>query len=367
MVSENVEVVAVWRDEITGDILKTQKTIEELKGTTRRVTTTTADLTKKQKKLTQSIKETTGKIKPFRMELLSVMFGAAAVSGALFGILQPSIDIVGTFDILKDALAVTFLPTAFKVQEWALDLFNTLTNLNPTIAEGIGDATLLTGGFFALLSLEATLGLFWDGMINKTGIMEGSVLKVNTALGLLSKALVIPLVLKGFDEVKTGETIAALSNFLAAAGFLIKTGPLKTVILGASLALSTADRIAYGKHATLIDYMRDAAVGGYIGWTIGGPWGAGIGVLATLFVNTVLSGKGGIAGEGEPFRVNLPSPSQVPAGVQAGPIIPNFAITSNVNVTNQPNIQIDWDALLPEIIRRTNETITTQIGNLSRR
>ena len=309
-------------------------------------------------KANKNFKDILKTTKPFRMELLSVMFGAGALAGALGALLAPSFEAVDAFGILSDALEVTFLPTALRVQDWALGFFNTITNLNPLIKEGLGDGILWTAGFLALLSFEAQLGLFFDGLTMK-------VTSLKFAISAIPKAIAITALFSGFNEISEGNILTGATRILTGLGFIVPAGGLRNITLGAALAVSMYETISTGKSKDFVSLLNDALLAGYIGWAIGGPWGAGLGVLATLFVDTVL--KKGAVIPSEPFRVNLPQPSQLPAGVQAGPIVPNFAITSNVDVTTQPNIAIDWESILPDIQRQFNETITTQIGNLSRR
>src|SRR3990167_9511525 len=72
---------------------------------------------KQMKKVASTSKDGARALKPFRMELLGVLFGAQMVSSAMRNLLVPSFEAFGIFDIFASMLTVFFIPAAATVLE----------------------------------------------------------------------------------------------------------------------------------------------------------------------------------------------------------------------------------------------------------
>ena len=108
---------------------------------------------------------TTG-FRGFKMELLSVMFGAQMVAGAMWGLLKPALQAAGIFDIFSSILLVTFLPIAlFLLEKVILPLMNAFMNLSPSIQMIIGAFVLVAGVIATVISVGAALLLFFGGLM----------------------------------------------------------------------------------------------------------------------------------------------------------------------------------------------------------
>ena len=104
-------------------------------------------------------------LRGFKMELLSVMFGAQMVAGAMFGLIRPALEAVGFFDLLGATLQLLFIPVAMALLELLLPLFTWVMNWSDATKMMVGKVVLLVAGLATLLAIGASLMLFVGGMI----------------------------------------------------------------------------------------------------------------------------------------------------------------------------------------------------------
>jgi len=126
----------------------------------------------------------------FKMELLSVMFGAQMVAKSMWGLLKPAMEAVGIFDLLNTTLLIFFLPTAQKLQQALLPILQWFWEADPIIKDAIGMFILLIGVFASLLATTAALALFGAGLTTLAagfGLSAGALL---LTLGLVAIAVV---------------------------------------------------------------------------------------------------------------------------------------------------------------------------------
>lgn len=144
-------------------------------------------------------------LRGFRMEMLGVMFFGMAMSKMFSGLLKPSLETVGVFQLLKETLTILFLPIAIKVFGFFAKLLEFVSNLSPetklmigkfvlfglaigtvlfligTLALGIGSIILAFSGFFTIIDK-----LIPD--VEAFGVNLSSIFEVGLGVGLLGKA-----------------------------------------------------------------------------------------------------------------------------------------------------------------------------------
>lgn len=138
----------------------------------------------KTKMKTNNAKQSLGR---FKMELLGIMFFGMAMVGMFTGMLQPALDAFGVFDLFGMMLLLLFLPTAEKVNEKMLTMFDRVSNLNDPTKEMIGNLTLLglAIGFVLFVGGQLFLGLDSLGKLYKVLISwEVLTIAVNKLLAM---------------------------------------------------------------------------------------------------------------------------------------------------------------------------------------
>ena len=103
-------------------------------------------------------------MKVFRMELLSVMFFGMAIQKSMEGLLKPSMDAVGIFDIWGTTLKILFLPAAFLVLGFVLSLQQFLLGLPEPVQGVISGFALLLLGLGTALFIFGQVGLGISGL-----------------------------------------------------------------------------------------------------------------------------------------------------------------------------------------------------------
>ena len=148
----------------------------EMRGQQRTITTTTQGLLKNHKAVEKQVmvggkyrtvmKSQSDVAARFKMELLGVMFLGMAMSKAFKSLLDPSLKMVGVFDIITVTLQMLFLPIALVILGWAIIFMNKVGAL--------GEQTKLAIGWFVLF-----------------GFILGTVMMVfgQVALGVVSLAI----------------------------------------------------------------------------------------------------------------------------------------------------------------------------------
>lgn len=127
----------------------------------------------------------------FRMEMLSVMFFGMAMQRFFKGLLQPALELAGVFNVIRDTLAIFFLPTALMILNWVLKLQNFLLSLSPTIQKWVGVLVLAA---FALGSVLFFIGMFTlgiGGLLTAFGGLAAAIIGfIASPIALLIAALV---------------------------------------------------------------------------------------------------------------------------------------------------------------------------------
>ncbi len=134
-------------------------------------------------RLANRFRNMTHGMRGFRMEMLGVMFFGMGMDKFFSGLLKPTLDLVGAFDVMNTTLAIGLLPTGIALltnvflpfQDWFLSqgplvqeligtfivfgaIIGKITFLVGMFALGLGSLALVLGGMFLPL-------LIWAGMI----------------------------------------------------------------------------------------------------------------------------------------------------------------------------------------------------------
>ena len=129
--------------------------------------------------------------KKFNMELLSVMFLAMGVAGAITTMLNPSFQAVGIFSLWGETMKVLFLPVALGVLYFMLMVSKLFMNLPAPVKEVIGAILLVVKVMIALLGVFAAvkLGLFGLMLMFKVTTV-GALMTALAPFALIAVALV---------------------------------------------------------------------------------------------------------------------------------------------------------------------------------
>lgn len=99
-------------------------------------------------------------LRGFRMEMLGVMFFGMSMQRLFMGLLQPSLELVGAFELFSDALGILFLPVALDVlEDFAIPFLNWVTSIPEPLQRFIGWLVLGGAVLGALLFVVGTLAL----------------------------------------------------------------------------------------------------------------------------------------------------------------------------------------------------------------
>ena len=153
-------------------------------------------ITKTTEKFAESIKKTTSNIKPFRMELLSVMFGAQMVRNAMFDLLRPAMEATGIFEIFGATLKLFFLPIAIDLMNTLLPVLTAIMNAPPWVKELVGAFTLFIGITAGLVALAAAFALLHAGLVATAVTFSTTALPLLAIIAGIALLIVAVLLIK---------------------------------------------------------------------------------------------------------------------------------------------------------------------------
>ena len=104
-------------------------------------------------------------LKGFKMEMLGVMFFGMAMQRMFTGLLKPSAQLVGLFDLWKTTLQVLFLPLSLLLMNFLMPLFIWLMSLDDGTKLFIGKLVLLGAAIGTILFVVGTLALGIGSMV----------------------------------------------------------------------------------------------------------------------------------------------------------------------------------------------------------
>lgn len=113
----------------------------------------------------QNVRKLAVQLHPFRMELLGVVFAAAAVQRVLTGLLNPAMQLIDAFVGWTTGLQLLFLPAAQDVQQWGLDFLDTVLKIDPAMQTIINKVTELGFAIVILIGTFAAFGLGYNAFL----------------------------------------------------------------------------------------------------------------------------------------------------------------------------------------------------------
>lgn len=168
-------------------------------------------------RLAVRIRKLTHGFRGFRMEMLGVMFFGMGIQKFFAGLLRPTLDLVGAFDVMNTAMAIGLLGTGQKLLGWALGFSDWMTDQSPLMQHMIGEFTLWGGIIGAVTFL---IGMFALGIGSIIQAFNGAlvvILVVGGALFLIALAIGGLIFLwKNWDRIsaKTKKIIFAVAAVL---------------------------------------------------------------------------------------------------------------------------------------------------------
>ncbi len=192
------------------ELFQPQKQFKELENKTGQLNQRFRKLGQTGQRIGRGFRFLTTGFKGFRMELLSVMFGAQMVSRAMFGLLKPAMQVVGIFELFGSMLTVLFLPIAlWLLENFIIPLVTWFMDLDPSIQLVIGAFVLFAGVLAIVVSVGAALLLFIGGIVLMFSSLGGPVIMAIVAgFGLFIVAILVII------AVFVLLWIAAKENFL---------------------------------------------------------------------------------------------------------------------------------------------------------
>ena len=239
--------------------------------------------------------------KPFRMELLSVMFGAQMVSRAITGLFRPALEMAGVFEILGIGLAVFFLPAVMALLTPLMDLVNWFISLPEPVKLMIGALLGVVAAFFTFLSVEAAFKLFFDGFLRGASeagtALDGLKVKAQEFASYAGKAYAVTLVFGGVKEIGEGKILSGTAELLKGAGIFAITMGGKNKAFGgwmltAGLVLDMADKAVNKQKINSAEIVSLLVQAGIAGFAFGGWWGTGFAIIVTLVLTDIIFKSG---------------------------------------------------------------------------
>jgi len=189
-----------------------------------------------QERLDMQWKKMQGSARGLTMALLSTLFFARMMSGAMFGMLKPAAQALGIFDLFQTLLVLLFLPIMLQLLPHFLDLFNYLADLSPETKILIGWIVLLAGAFFTFLGAFISLALPVTAWLAQLGGMPAGITALKTAVaGFLPTALSLETILGGL----VGFAGKSITLYFAVKG-------IQDVIAGGQRAVTGVLELLYG-------------------------------------------------------------------------------------------------------------------------
>jgi len=170
----------------------------------------------------------------FRMEMLSVMFGAMALRRVISGMMRPALKTAGVFETWGAVMEILFLPFALFLQKALIPLIDIVASLPEEVR-------LLIGAFMALAVAGLTLGIIWAQLAmlaGSLGFASVSAMVASAATSIASTAVGLAgAVTTALSGLAT--TVASIAGTIAS----VLSAPIVAaiaVVVGAVLLLNEA-------------------------------------------------------------------------------------------------------------------------------
>lgn len=112
------------------------------------------------------VETTVQEMRPFRFELLSVMFAGMALQRAFSSLTRTSKQWMGVMDVFSKSLGILFLPIANQMLTWALKFMDWVSGLQPEQKKAINLFVGLAGILGTIAMFIAQVGLAYAGLIS---------------------------------------------------------------------------------------------------------------------------------------------------------------------------------------------------------
>jgi len=204
-------------------------------------------------------------LRKLTMQMLGLMFFGMAMERFFKGLIGPSLELVGVFDLWNTVLGIMFLPTALQVNDILLSISNVLLSLHPPLQEAIGSFALLGMGLGNILSVVGQLALGIGALTLAWGTFTTIVLPFLGWVTLVS-LLIIGLITiwKNWNSISTSTKILIAGLGFVLASLIIFISPVAAAIVGIAVAILILMAIIknWGK---ITDWIKDK-------WTIAITW-----------------------------------------------------------------------------------------------
>lgn len=220
-------------------LINLQESLEKIRRGGGKVDTALARVNKQINKSTKGAKGVALQFKRFKFELLGVLFFGMAVQRFMTGLLKPSLEVAGVFEILNDTLAILFLPTASNVSEVLLEISDIILSLPEPIQRIIGDFVLLGAGAGTLFSAfgQLALGLASVKIAFGVTIAEMALFLGKAALVAIAVEGLI-ILFENWDEITTDIKFVLGLLLAAVAALAIALGaPFVAIVAGITAAI----------------------------------------------------------------------------------------------------------------------------------
>lgn len=360
MTTEVIQIVTEMIDNVTGQVTKINKSIQNMNG----VVTESTNVIRKNKQGLETYNTTTNKVTSglhrFQMQWLSILFFGMAINRMFNGLIKTSLEWVGINELMTTTLGVFFLPVAEQLLEFLLPIFDWFMNLPEPVQKVIGWFVVFAaviGGLLSVLGQFALglAGIQWltaasgIGKIGTAASTAAGASGVGALLSILQKVAGIGLITVSFalaisslkeENMELGILKAIGAGIAAAVG---------GVLLGASLSTGL---IIGGVIATiLISYQFSKAskerTAGYnkIGKDVEnavGSYSSGTRMTTPNIPEEILNTK-----------LNIGEYLSSGNKTSSGTVVSDFNVTYNVNVSDKREFE--------EMLRKNNDVLTKEV------
>lgn len=181
-----------------------------------------------------NIRMLTHGMRGFRMEMLGIMFFGMSITRLFQGLLKPSMDLVGVFDIWNTTLGVLFLPTALMLLDKVfLPMMDFFLNLPEPMQQVIGVFALFGLGMGKLLETVGMLALGVGSLIQAFGgsAVVGAIGSLGAVFAYVAAAIAVFLALWYSD-------IGGFRSFIVNSFKIIKEGVIEHIELLKDIAVA---------------------------------------------------------------------------------------------------------------------------------
>lgn len=154
------------------------------------------------KQLTKQVDESRLGMGRFKMELLGVMFFGMALRNTFIGLIKPTMEAFGWFDIWRVSMQMLFIPTVAQLTPMIVKLSLAIAGLPEPLQLAIGYGVLFGAGLGDLLFKFGMIGLGVDSLI-RTWVKYGKYLI--PVLKIMGIVIGVFLILHGLIKTQKGE------------------------------------------------------------------------------------------------------------------------------------------------------------------